>query len=177
VLEILPVVSAETAVKVAVAAEVKGKKWRLGISHFMASGQQADWSQPVFCASWQIMSHKWQVCLFALHPSLTEGWYELGNVHASEEKFELALADYNRARQQRPQDPQTVFRTAKVLAKLNRHTEAIQLYREVIKLNPGFWEAHYELGGRAGLGQPAWVGQDRICGGCPAAARQFARPF
>src|ERR1039457_5402956 len=77
-----------------------------------------------------------------LHPSMTEGWYELGNVHASEEKFEQALADYNRARQQRPQDPQTAFRMAKVLAKLDRHTEAIQLYREVIKLDPGFWEAH-----------------------------------
>jgi tetratricopeptide (TPR) repeat protein len=82
-----------------------------------------------------------------LHPSLTEGWYELGNVHASEEKFELALADYNRARQQRPRDPQTASGMAKVLAKLNRHAEAIQLYREVIKLDPGFWEAHYELGG------------------------------
>jgi tetratricopeptide (TPR) repeat protein len=82
-----------------------------------------------------------------LHPSLTEGWYELGNVHASEEKFELALADYNRARQQRPRDPQTASGMAKVLAKLNRHAEAIQLYREVIKLDPGFWEAHYGLGG------------------------------
>jgi tetratricopeptide (TPR) repeat protein len=82
-----------------------------------------------------------------LQPSLTEGWYELGNVHASEEKFEPALADYNRARQQRPRDPQTILHMGKALAQLNRHTEAIQLYREVIKLDPGFWEAHYELGG------------------------------
>lgn len=82
-----------------------------------------------------------------IRPSLTKGWYELGNVHASEEKFELALADYNRARQQSPQDPQTIFRIGKVLAKLNRHTEAIENYRAAIKLNPADWETHFEFGG------------------------------
>ena len=50
------------------------------------------------------------------------------------------------ARQQRPQDPQTAFRMAKVLAKLNRHTEAIENYRAAIRLNPANWEAHFELG-------------------------------
>lgn len=82
-----------------------------------------------------------------LHPYFPEGWFELGNVHASERKFNPALTDYERARQLRPQDWQTVFRTGKVLAELNRHAEAVQHYREAIKLNPGFWEAHYELAG------------------------------
>jgi tetratricopeptide (TPR) repeat protein len=68
-------------------------------------------------------------------------------IQISEEKFGLALADYGRARQQRPQDPQTIFSMGKVLAKLNRHTEAIENYRAAIRLNPANWEAHFELGG------------------------------
>ena len=34
-----------------------------------------------------------------------------------------------------------------MLAQLNRHAEAVQLYREAIRLSPGSWEAHYELAG------------------------------
>ena len=82
-----------------------------------------------------------------LHPTLTEGWLELGHVHVSQEKLVPALADYARARQQRPRDPLPVLRTGKVLAKLNRPAEAIQKYRDALQLQPDLWDAHFELGG------------------------------
>jgi len=82
-----------------------------------------------------------------IRPSLTSGWIELGNVLASREKFEPALASYATALKQIPQDWQTIFRMGKVLAKLNRHTEAIEDYRAAARLNPANWEVHFELGG------------------------------
>jgi tetratricopeptide (TPR) repeat protein len=99
------------------------------------------------------MQHQWVEAesllreAVTIRPSLTQGWIELGNVLASQGKFEPALASYSRARQQLPRDPQTIFRIGMVLAKLNRHTEAIENYRAAIKLAPANWETHFELGG------------------------------
>ena len=42
----------------------------------------------------------------------------------------------------------------KALSKLNRHAEAVQLYRLAIQLQPDLWEAHFGLGDElAGGGQ------------------------
>jgi tetratricopeptide (TPR) repeat protein len=83
----------------------------------------------------------------ALRPGLTEGWIELGNVQALRDNFNEALASFAMARRQRPQDGQIVFLTAKVQARLHENAQAIESYREAIKLSPGSWEPHYELGG------------------------------
>ena len=91
-----------------------------------------------------------QVCLgevVALHPSMVEAWQELGNVHAGQERYEQALADYEQAHQRRPHDPRTLCGMGKALEKLKRRPEAIARLREAIQLNPDYWEAHFELGG------------------------------
>jgi tetratricopeptide (TPR) repeat protein len=82
-----------------------------------------------------------------LRATLTDGWIELGNALASQEKFSDALASYATAEKQRPQDSQIIFRTGIVLAKLNRHADAMENFRAAIKLNPADWEPHFELGG------------------------------
>jgi tetratricopeptide (TPR) repeat protein len=80
-------------------------------------------------------------------PSLPEPWYELGIVVASENKFGEALGNFDRASRIRPQDGNFLAYKAKALSKLNRHDEAIQIYREAIKTQRGGWEAHFELAG------------------------------
>ena len=82
-----------------------------------------------------------------LRPMLTEGWVGLGNVLASQEKYDAALACYATAHLQRPSDAQNLFRSGMVLAKLNRHAEAMEKYRAAIRINPSDWEPHFELGG------------------------------
>ena len=64
-----------------------------------------------------------------LRPSLTEGWIQLGDVLALEKKYDTALVSYAIALKQRPQDSQTILHYGKILAKLNRHVEAIEKYR------------------------------------------------
>jgi len=67
------------------------------------------------------------------------GWIELGNVLASQEKYEPALASYARARQQRPQDSQTIFR----MAWRWRNEPACRGgggYRAAIRLTPANWD-------------------------------------
>jgi len=80
-----------------------------------------------------------------LRPSLTEGWCELGNVHLAQEKPEMALDDYERARALEPQDATYCAFTGKALSKLNRRDEAMESYREAIRLAPELWEAHFAL--------------------------------
>jgi tetratricopeptide (TPR) repeat protein len=82
-----------------------------------------------------------------MRPFMTDGWVELGNSLASQKKFEPALAAYQHAREQRPQDSQIFFLMGKADASLNRHNEAIQDYREAIKLDPTNWQSHFMLGG------------------------------
>jgi tetratricopeptide (TPR) repeat protein len=46
-------------------------------------------------------------------------------------------------------DPQNATYCAyagKALSKLNRHAEAVQLYRQAIQMEPDLWEAHFALG-------------------------------
>jgi tetratricopeptide (TPR) repeat protein len=80
-------------------------------------------------------------------PSLPDPWYELGIVTASESKFAEALGYFERAAQIRPLDGNYLAYKAKTLSKLNRRDEAIQIYREAIKLQRGGREAHFELAG------------------------------
>jgi tetratricopeptide (TPR) repeat protein len=91
-----------------------------------------------------------ETCLLevvAAHPSMVEAWLELGNTHAGQEKYDQALADFQQARQRRPQDPRPLCEMGKVLAKLKRRPEAIQRFRQAIQLNTNYWEAHFELAG------------------------------
>lgn len=83
----------------------------------------------------------------AAHPSMIEAWQELGTVHAGQERYDRALADYEQAHQRRPQDPRTLCDMGKALEKLNRRPEAIQRFRQAIQLNTNYWEAHFELAG------------------------------
>ena len=98
---------------------------------------QSQWTEAETCLS-QVV---------AAHPSMVEAWSELGNVHAGQEKYERALADYEQARQRRPQDPRIFCGMGKALAKLKRRPEAIERFRRAIQLNPDHWEAHFELAG------------------------------
>jgi len=99
---------------------------------------------------------KWLDQAVALRPDLGEGWLELGNAHAVQGAFELALTDYAREQQLSPQDYRVYFYTGKVLSKMRRSEEAIQNFRQSIKLRPTNWEAHYALGEELGVsGQAA----------------------
>lgn len=83
----------------------------------------------------------------AQRPSLPEPWYELGQVVAAEGNYVEALTCFDRAVQMRPTDGSYLAFKAKALSKLNRRTEAIQTYREAVKLYGGSWEGHFELAG------------------------------
>ena len=45
----------------------------------------------------------------------------------------------------RPQDPSYVCSAGRMLAKLNRHAEAMADFRRAIQLDPDYWQAHFEL--------------------------------
>jgi tetratricopeptide (TPR) repeat protein len=81
----------------------------------------------------------------ALRARLSEGWFELGNVHLAQDKLAVALDDYERARQFDPQNGTYCAFTGKVLAKLNRRSEADQRYRQALQLQPDLWEVHFAL--------------------------------
>jgi tetratricopeptide (TPR) repeat protein len=83
----------------------------------------------------------------AAHPSMIEAWIELGDIHLGQEKYAQALADYEQARQRRPQDPRVYYSLGKALAKSKRRPEAIEQYRRAIRLSPDYWDAHFELAG------------------------------
>ena len=80
-------------------------------------------------------------------PSLPDAWFELGIVVATEANYAEALGYLERALQKRPTDGSYLANKAKVLSKLNRHAEAMQVYRDLIKLYSGNGEGHFELAG------------------------------
>jgi tetratricopeptide (TPR) repeat protein len=81
-----------------------------------------------------------------LRPRFAEAWFELGGVHLSTGKFDMALQNYNHARQLDPQNATYCAFAGKALAKLNHQVEAIELYRQAIQMQPDLWEPHFALG-------------------------------
>ncbi len=76
-----------------------------------------------------------------LRPQLAEAWHELGNLHVAQAKFEIAVEDFDHAWRLRPRDAVFCSYKAKALSKLNRHQEAVELFRKALDLNPNYWEA------------------------------------
>jgi tetratricopeptide (TPR) repeat protein len=87
----------------------------------------------------------------ASHPYLSDPWVELGKIHIAEGKYELALNNLGRAQQLRPSDPECAYHSGRALALLSRRAEAIAQFRQAIRLNPDYWQAHDALGGLLGL--------------------------
>jgi tetratricopeptide (TPR) repeat protein len=81
-----------------------------------------------------------------LRPRLAEAWFELGGVHLGTGKFDLALQDYNRARQLDPQNATYCAFAGKALSNLNRRVEAVQIYQQAIQMQPDLWQAHFGMG-------------------------------
>ena len=71
----------------------------------------------------------------------------MGNVLTAEQKFAPALDSMEHAARIRPADPSYVCLIAQLLAKLNRHAEAVANYRRAIQLDPQGWQSHFELAG------------------------------
>jgi len=81
-----------------------------------------------------------------LRPDLSEGWLELGQIHALEGKPALALPEYERAQRLLPMSPRSYYFMGKALSKLERPKEAIAQFRKAVELQPDYWEARYALG-------------------------------
>ncbi|HUC86172.1 MAG TPA: tetratricopeptide repeat protein, partial [Candidatus Acidoferrales bacterium] len=81
----------------------------------------------------------------AIRPSRTDGWIELGNALALQQKYAAALGAYVVAMKQDAHDPQILLRRGKVLSHLNRRAEAIASYRAALALNPQDGLIHHEL--------------------------------
>ena len=92
------------------------------------------------------------------------GW-NWANCSFAEGKYEPALQNYDHARQLQPDDPRTYFEMGRTLSLLQRPAESIESFRRAIQLQPGYWEAHYYLGGELALQ-----------GDIPAAAKANLKP-
>lgn len=93
-----------------------------------------------------IEARPWLTHSVTLRPDLEDGWVELGKLDYSEGKFDLALQDLEKARALLPQDYRIYYEQGRALSKLSRGPEAMEKYRQVIKLRPTHWQAHYFLG-------------------------------
>ena len=82
----------------------------------------------------------------ALRPGMAAAWYELSNIDASQGQLPQALTEVDRASRLEP--AQGVFHACagKLLAKLNRHEEAIARYRQAIEVQPDYVDGYLSLG-------------------------------
>jgi tetratricopeptide (TPR) repeat protein len=88
-----------------------------------------------------------------LRPDSGESWLELGEVHAAQNKFDLALQEYERAGRLLPRNQWVPFQTGRALVQLDRRAEAIADFRRAIALGPkSFWNGHYALGEELAFG-------------------------
>ena len=78
-------------------------------------------------------------------PESTE-LYKLGQAAADQKDFALALSYFQKARKADPKDPEVLNMLAYSLRKTGKIDEAIETYKEALKLRPEFPEAREYLG-------------------------------
>ncbi len=78
-------------------------------------------------------------------PMLPGPWFELGVVLFTSGRYGEALTCFERVHAMQRSDVTTQIYLARSLSKLNRRAEAMERYREVIRVDPDNWQPHLEL--------------------------------
>lgn len=73
-----------------------------------------------------------------IQPNDHQSWVARGIVLSSLNRNDEAIYSFDRAAEIQPQDPFVLMNRAAALEKTQRYTEACDIYRELIKMNPGF---------------------------------------
>jgi tetratricopeptide (TPR) repeat protein len=81
-----------------------------------------------------------------LHPRYAQARVELGHIAFAQQDFEGAIGEYDRALELRPNDPLIYCYRAQCSARLGRHSDAIESYRQAIGFQADTWQAHFGLG-------------------------------
>ena len=82
----------------------------------------------------------WQIAV-ARDPAFAEAWYNLAMAAEDEEHTDLAIAQYRRAVQARPDYVDGHFNLALLLTKLDRYADALPAWERVLELAPGTRQA------------------------------------
>jgi tetratricopeptide (TPR) repeat protein len=77
----------------------------------------------------------WQIAV-ARDPAFAEAWYNLAMAAEDEQQSDLAIAQYRRAMQARPDFGDAHFNLALLLTKLDRCAEALVLWERFVELEP-----------------------------------------
>jgi tetratricopeptide (TPR) repeat protein len=86
-------------------------------------------------------------------PTMGPAWFELGNIDASLGHWDDALQEVECASRWQSHLPAYYACMGKILARLNRHPEAVARYRQALQADDNYWDGHIALGGElAGAG-------------------------
>jgi tetratricopeptide (TPR) repeat protein len=77
---------------------------------------------------------------------MAAAWYELSNIDASQGRLDSALNEVDRAAKLEPAQGVFYACAGKLLAKMNRHEDAISRYRQSIAAQPDYVDGHLSLG-------------------------------
>ena len=72
------------------------------------------------------------------HSNDHKSWVSRGIVLSSLDRNDEAIASFDRAVEIQPQDPFVLMNRAAALEKTQRYTEACDVYRQLVKINPQF---------------------------------------
>ena len=82
----------------------------------------------------------WQISV-ARDPAFAEAWYNLALAAEDEQHTDLAVAEYRRAMQARPDYPDAHFNLALLLTKLDRYADALVVWERFLELAPNSKQA------------------------------------
>jgi tetratricopeptide (TPR) repeat protein len=81
----------------------------------------------------------------SLYPRMTVAWFEMSNIDASQGKYDASLGECENAVKLEPGQPVLWACLGRILSKMNRHTEAIEKYRQSILINSNYFDGRLAL--------------------------------
>jgi serine/threonine protein kinase/tetratricopeptide (TPR) repeat protein len=81
-----------------------------------------------------------------LNDRLSAPYVTLGRLHAEQDKFDLALQEYQHALVLEPHNAEALMGTAGTYEQLGRIAEAEEVYKKAAQLRPDYWDGYNSLG-------------------------------
>lgn len=96
-------------------------------------------------ATWQNSISLWSDVI-RRYPAAQTAYFNRAGAYQQLEKYEEALADYERAKKLNPADEEVWLNEAAAYARLGRRDDAVRSYRRTLQINPRRAEAYNNLG-------------------------------
>ena len=73
-----------------------------------------------------------------INPHYADAWFNMGNLHTRQKKYEKALEAYARVLKEKPEHLMALYMSGDTFYALGRYAEAVKMFERALRVSPSF---------------------------------------